>query len=38
MLDPNTGKFTGFVSLKKINMDFRPIGVKFDPNGDALYM
>jgi glucose/arabinose dehydrogenase len=36
--DPNTGNFTDFVSLKKFNKDFRPIGVKFDLKGDALYI
>jgi glucose/arabinose dehydrogenase len=38
MLDPNTGNFSDFVSLKKFNKDFRPIGVKFDNKGDALYI
>jgi hypothetical protein len=38
MVDPNTGNFTDFVSLNKIVKDFRPIDVKFDPKGDALYI
>jgi hypothetical protein len=37
-LDPNTGNFTDLVSLKKFNKDFRPIGVKFDTEGDALFI
>ena len=38
VLDPEKGNFTDFVSLKKIDKSFRPIGVKFNPNGDALYI
>jgi glucose/arabinose dehydrogenase len=38
MLDPSKGNFTDFVSLKKIDKTFRPIGIKFNPSGDALYI
>ena len=38
MLDPNTGNFSDFASLKKVNKDFRSIGVKFVNKGDALYI
>jgi glucose/arabinose dehydrogenase len=38
MLDPKKGNSTDFVSLKKIDKSFRPVGVKFNPNGDALYI
>ena len=38
MLDPNTGNHTDFLSLKDIDKTFRPVGVKFDLKGDALYV
>jgi len=38
MLNPQTGNYTDFVSLKKIDKTFRPTGVKFNPQGDALYI
>ncbi|MFL6510096.1 MAG: hypothetical protein ACJ700_02790, partial [Nitrososphaera sp.] len=37
MLDPNTGNHSDFLSLKDIDKTFRPVGVKFDLKGDALY-
>jgi glucose/arabinose dehydrogenase len=38
MLDPNTGNHSDFLSLKSIDKSFRPVGVKFDLKGDALYV
>jgi hypothetical protein len=38
MLDPRTGKYTDFVSLKRIDKRFHPTGVKFDLKGDAMYI
>ncbi|MFL6309614.1 MAG: PQQ-dependent sugar dehydrogenase [Nitrososphaera sp.] len=38
MLDPNTGNHSDFLSLKDIDKTFRPVGVKFDLKGDALYV
>jgi len=38
LLDPKTGNFSDFISLKNIDKNFRPIGVKFNPQGDALYI
>jgi glucose/arabinose dehydrogenase len=38
MLNPETGNYTDFVSLKKIDKNFRPTGIKFSPQGDALYI
>jgi hypothetical protein len=38
MLDPETGNQTDFITLKKIDKTFRPIGVKFNPQGDSLYV
>ncbi len=37
-LDPNTGNHSDFLSLKSIDKSFRPVGVKFDLKGDALYV
>jgi hypothetical protein len=37
-LDPKTGNFSDFISLKQIDKNFRPVGVKFNPQGDALYI
>ncbi|MGN6708207.1 MAG: PQQ-dependent sugar dehydrogenase [Candidatus Nitrosocosmicus sp.] len=38
MLNPKTGNFSDFISLKQIDKYFRPVGVKFNPQGDALYV
>ena len=38
MLNPKTGNFSDFISLKNIDKNFRPIGLKFNPQGDALYI
>jgi len=38
MLDPNTGNHSDFLSLKDIDKTFRPVGIKFDLKGDALYV
>jgi glucose/arabinose dehydrogenase len=38
MLDPNTGNHTDFLSLNSIDKSFRPVGVKFDLQGDSLYV
>jgi glucose/arabinose dehydrogenase len=38
MLDPSTGNHSDFLSLKDIDKTFRPVGVKFDLKGDALYV
>ncbi len=38
MLDPETGNQTDFITLKKIDKTFRPIGIKFSPQGDSLYV
>jgi glucose/arabinose dehydrogenase len=38
MLDPEAGNFTDFISLKNVDTTFRPIGIKFNPQGDALYV
>ena len=38
MLDPNTGNITDFISLNKIDPEFRPIDIKFSPEGDAMYV
>ena len=37
-LDPATGNFSDFLSLKNMDKSFRPVGVKFDVNGDSLYV
>jgi glucose/arabinose dehydrogenase len=37
MLDPNTGNITDFISLNRIDPEFRPIDIKFSPEGDAMY-
>ena len=37
-LDPSTGKNTDFLSLKAVDKSFRPIGAKFNLNGDSLYI
>jgi glucose/arabinose dehydrogenase len=38
MLDPQTGNFSDFISLKNIDKTFRPVGIKFNPQGDELYV
>lgn len=38
LLNPQTGNYTDFLSLKKIDKSFRPTGIKFNPQGDALYI
>jgi hypothetical protein len=38
LLDPKTGNFSDFISLKNIDKNFRPIGIKFNPQGDSLYV
>jgi glucose/arabinose dehydrogenase len=38
LLDPRTGNFSDFISLKQIDKNFRPVGVKFNPQGNALYV
>ncbi len=38
LLDPKTGNFSDFISLKNIDKNFRPTGVKFNPQGDSLYV
>jgi DNA-binding beta-propeller fold protein YncE len=38
MLDPQTKNYGDFVSLKTADTSFRPVGVAFDPNEDALYI
>jgi glucose/arabinose dehydrogenase len=38
MLNPETGNYSDFISLKNIDKSFRPIGIKFNPQGDALYV
>jgi glucose/arabinose dehydrogenase len=37
-LDPNTGNFSDFISLKSNDTSFRPVGLKFSPDGSALYI
>ncbi len=37
-LNPKTGNYSDFVSLKNIDKNFRPVGIKFNPKGDALYI
>jgi hypothetical protein len=38
VMDPNTGNHSNFLSLKHADKSFRPVGVKFDIKGDALYV
>jgi hypothetical protein len=38
VIDPRTGNYTDFVSLKRIDKRFHPTGVKFDLKGDAMYI
>jgi glucose/arabinose dehydrogenase len=38
MVNPATGNATDFISLKHPDLSFRPIGIKFNLQGDALYV
>ena len=38
MVNPDTGNYTNFISPKGLNWEFRPVGIKFNLNGDALYI
>lgn len=38
MFNPQTNNFTDFLTLKHADKSFRPVGVKFNLNGDALYI
>ena len=38
MVNPDTGNYTNFISPKNLNWDFRPVGIKFSLNDDALYI
>lgn len=38
MVNPNTGNATDFISLKHPDPSFRPVGVKFNLQGDAMYV
>ena len=38
MLDTKTGKLANFISLKKPDPSFRPIGVTFSNDGNAMYI
>ena len=38
MLDPRTGNYTDFISLKGIDKTFHPVGIKFNLKGDAMYI
>jgi hypothetical protein len=38
VINPRTGNYTDFVSLKRIDKRFHPTGVKFDLKGDAMYI
>jgi hypothetical protein len=37
-IDPQTGNFSDFISLKKPNLNFRPVSVKFNEKEGALYI
>jgi glucose/arabinose dehydrogenase len=37
-IDPQIGNSTDFISLKKPNLNFRPVGVKFNEKEGALYI
>ena len=37
-LDANTGNFSDFISLKNPDPSFRPVGVSFSPDGNAMYI
>jgi len=38
MLNPYTGNYTDFVSLKNPNSSFRPVGLSFNSNENSLYI
>jgi hypothetical protein len=38
MVNPATGNVTDFIALKHPDLSFRPVGVKFNLQGDALYI
>jgi hypothetical protein len=38
MLNPTTGNYSDFISPNRIDRTFHPIGVKFDSQGDSLYI
>jgi glucose/arabinose dehydrogenase len=38
MLNPYTGNYTDFVSLKNPNSNFRPVGLSFNSNENSLYI
>ncbi len=38
MVDPQTGNLTDFISLKRPDPNFRPVGLEFNPDGNALYI
>jgi hypothetical protein len=38
VIDTQTGNFTDFISLKKPDLNFRPVGVKFNEKEGALYI
>jgi glucose/arabinose dehydrogenase len=38
MVNTDTGNYTNFISPKTLSFDFRPVGIKFNLNGDALYV
>jgi glucose/arabinose dehydrogenase len=38
MLDPETGNYTDFISLRSMDSSFRPVGVFFNENENALYI
>jgi hypothetical protein len=38
MLDPQTKNYSEFISLKTPDTSFRPVGITFNPNEDALYI
>jgi hypothetical protein len=38
MLDPKTGNYTDFISLKSMDSSFRPVGIFFNENEKALYI
>jgi hypothetical protein len=38
MLDPQTKNYSDFVSLNTPDTSFRPVGIAFNPNENALYI
>ena len=37
-LDTTTGNYSDFISLKRPDASFRPVGLSFSPDGNALYI